>query len=249
MDIGAAYRDTRERLTGLLKEAGEGVADTPVPACPAWTVRDVTAHLAGTCTDILNGNLDGVATDEWTAAQIDARKGRPMIEIIEEWNQAAEQCEPLAEAFPPVAGRQWVADQHTHEHDIRGALRAPGGRDGAGLEVGVTFFVTAGFASSISARGAGPIEVRTPEGDRWVVGTAEAVAPQEGFLASEQDDAEGDDPPRITLTAPRFELFRALTGRRSRAQIASFDWSDDAEPYLDLFEYGPFTIRSDDLVE
>ena len=55
--------------------------------------------------------------------------------------------------------------------------------------------------------------------------------------------------PAGTLEVDEFELFRALTGRRSVGQIRSFDWSVDAEPYLPLFGLGPFTIRSTELIE
>jgi hypothetical protein len=55
--------------------------------------------------------------------------------------------------------------------------------------------------------------------------------------------------PAGTLNVGQFELFRAVTGRRSAAQIRRFDWSVDAEPYLPIFDLGPFTIRSTDLVE
>jgi hypothetical protein len=55
--------------------------------------------------------------------------------------------------------------------------------------------------------------------------------------------------PAGTLGVEEFELLRALTGRRSAAQIRGFDWSVDAEPYLPVFGLGPFTIRSADLIE
>jgi hypothetical protein len=55
--------------------------------------------------------------------------------------------------------------------------------------------------------------------------------------------------PAGTLDVEEFELFRALTGRRSAAQIRRFDWNVDAEPYLPIFGLGPFTIRPTDLIE
>ena len=52
-----------------------------------------------------------------------------------------------------------------------------------------------------------------------------------------------------TLDMSHFELFRALTGRRSTAQIARLGWSCDPTPYLAAFEFGTFTTRPADLVE
>jgi hypothetical protein len=51
------------------------------------------------------------------------------------------------------------------------------------------------------------------------------------------------------VTTTSYELFRALTGRRSAAQIRSWDWQVDPADYLPLFGLGPFTVRHDDLVE
>lgn len=251
MDIGSTYRDTRERVTALLRDAGDGVGDSPVPACPDWTVHDVAAHLAGTCTDILDGNLDGVATDEWTAAQVEARRDRTLTELLGEWNEAAPQVEAFADAFPGRAAHQWIADQTTHEHDVRGALGAPGGREGNGIAVGLEFFVSGGLAASFSGRGLGPVRVEA-DVDAWLVGAAEPTGEVDELLAAaimggDLPDASGD--PVATVRTSRFELFRALSGRRSRAQIAAFEWSCDPEPYLGAFQYGPFTLRSEDLVE
>jgi hypothetical protein len=46
-----------------------------------------------------------------------------------------------------------------------------------------------------------------------------------------------------------FELVRAIAGRRSAAQLRALDWSVDPEPYVPIFGFGPFTIRSTDLEE
>src|SRR5207245_258980 len=96
-----------------------------VPACPEWTVHDVIAHLAGVCADIINGNLAGVATESWTAAQVDARRAHTVEQIIAEWSEVAPQVEAMADHFPGRAGPQLVFDLTTHEHDLRGALGRP----------------------------------------------------------------------------------------------------------------------------
>ena len=38
-----------------------------VPATPEWRAHDVLAHLVGVTDDVVNGRLDGIATDAWTA--------------------------------------------------------------------------------------------------------------------------------------------------------------------------------------
>ena len=57
----------------------------------------------------------------------------------------------------------------------------------------------------------------------------------------------------MTVTAPVFEIFRAVAGRRSRAQVAAFGWdggtaSFEPGPYLDTFcVFGP--LREQDLYD
>ena len=55
--------------------------------------------------------------------------------------------------------------------------------------------------------------------------------------------------PVLTVTADGFDLFRALTGRRSSKQVRCFDWSADPTRYLPLFGLWPFTVRETDLLE
>ncbi len=44
------------------------------------------------------------------------------------------------------------------------------------------------------------------------------------------------------IVGGRFEMLRALTGRRSEEQIAAFDWDADYRPYLGAFSRGPFRM-------
>ena len=57
----------------------------------------------------------------------------------------------------------------------------------------------------------------------------------------------GDGEPAAIVSADRYELVRALSGRRSRDQILAYEWEGDPWPYVDLIPaYGP---RTDALVE
>src|SRR3954451_14958598 len=86
-NLGSIYEDTRQRVIDLVREAT--VADlfavaSTVPACPGWRVRDVISHLSGLATDIASGNIDGAATDAWTAAQVQARRNLSVDELLAE---------------------------------------------------------------------------------------------------------------------------------------------------------------------
>jgi hypothetical protein len=43
----------------------------------------------------------------------------------------------------------------------------------------------------------------------------------------------GEGEPAGSLTAPEFELFRAMGGRRGRRQVTAYQWSADPAPWLD----------------
>ncbi len=54
----------------------------------------------------------------------------------------------------------------------------------------------------------------------------------------------GDTAPEATLTVDAYELYRGLISRRSRAQMLAWDWTGDAERFVDrLPVFGP---RHDD---
>lgn len=225
----ALYKETRERLTQLLDGLDDAEASTVVPSTPEWTVKDVVAHLAGLVDDWLNGRIEGYGTDEWTARQVDERRDLSFDEVLAEWRKNASDLEALMESGPadlPVEIPYiTVADVVIHEHDIRGALGRPGGRDSEALQLGVKTYVT-GVRQRHAASGLGPMLIRETDGRDWPVGTGDPV---------------------ITVAAPRFELFRAMAGRRSRAQALAFDWSGDAEPFVDLLLAPNFSWASTDL--
>src|SRR5438477_12490059 len=84
VDHAELYRGVRARITALVCELPEETLDTIAPATPKWRVRDVVAHLAGGTADIVSGDLADVASDEWAAAQVDARREVPIGEVRDE---------------------------------------------------------------------------------------------------------------------------------------------------------------------
>ena len=226
-EIGSIYAEGRARLTDLVASAEPDQHTLRVPGCPEWVVRDVIAHVTGVCADVLSGNVAGVATEAWTAAQVAERKDRTVAEILAEWSEIAPQVETMAAHFPGRMGEQWVLDLTTHEHDVRGALGRPGARDAAGVAIGVDFATTMGLAASTAERGLPALRVKAGDHE-WVVGDGEPAAELEG--------------------SP-FDLFRAMTGRRSAAQIRRLNWTGDPDAFLPAFQFGPFVTPTADVVE
>lgn len=218
-EVAALYREGRERTAELVQDEPVDRLAAAVPACPEWTVKDVVAHLSGVCADIINGNIDGVATDPWTAAQVDTRRSWPVGRILEEWDEFAPQCEAICHLFPDGSDVQWLADLTTHEHDIRGALGRSGGHETEAVKLSYEWLAK-GFGRILDTRGLPSLRFAAQDGPEVVAGTS---------------DVSG------TMRAPAFELFRVLTGRRSLDQIAELDWQGDREASMAGFtEWGPF---------
>lgn len=245
-DIAQLYAAGRGRITELVSGLSPEQAAVPVPACPEWSVHDVVAHLAGVCSDVLAGNVEGVATDPWTALQVEARRGRSMAELVEEWSTAAPQVEAMAQFFPGRLGTQWVVDMTTHEHDLRCALGKPGERESEAVARSVEFLV-GGFAATVVAAGLPPLEVRAGE-QSWVIGGDGSTDVGALLMGADAPLNTGVEPEGWVEASP-FEWFRALTGRRSLDQVRAFKWSVEPEPYLPAFTFGPFRTAAEPINE
>jgi uncharacterized protein (TIGR03083 family) len=221
-DLATAYRGVRARVRDLVL-AHDGDDATVIPATPEWTVHDLVAHLGGITSDIVTGNLDGVGTDTWTAAQVSTRRDRTIGELLDEWDECADPVERMVDQFGP-AGGQLVSDAVTHEHDLRGAWGCPGARDSDALLIGFDWLAT-NLGSARQAAGIGALAIEHEAGTTTC----------------------GDGSPTARVQVTRFEFTRAATGRRTPEQIAGYPW--DGEARLDLVVRAPFTPRRSALLE
>jgi uncharacterized protein (TIGR03083 family) len=190
----------------------------PVPCTPGWTVRDVLSHVAGIPDDSLAGRLRGVPDESSTAAQVERNREFSVDELFERW---AAQVPGFTEVLETASETRPAIDCHSHEHDIRHALRRPGSRDSLIVEM----------------VGVGMAQVRSTP-------FAVVVELDDGRVVS---SGEPDAPDRVTLRrATTFELFRSRLGRRSEAQVRAYDWVG-ADPAIDAvmaawFHFGPSEI-------
>lgn len=209
---GDAYRSGRARLTALVSDLDDDALERPVPACPGWRVKDVCGHLVGLAADVMDRNTDGAGSDAWTAAQVDARRGRTVDELIAEWDERGPELEALLDKLKPAAAHNIVGDIATHEADVRGALGRVDGRESDAVRLAFDGYVRH-LAGRITQAGLPALRVG-------------------GLVA-------GDGEPASSVDADRFELLRALTGRRTVEQVRAFGWTGDAETYLPIFSsYG-----------
>jgi uncharacterized protein (TIGR03083 family) len=222
-DYAQTYRALRGRVSDVVRDADDEQLERLAPAAPEWRVRDLVAHLSGITADINAGNLDGVATDAWTARQVDTRREWSMARVLEEWDTEGTKVEAVMPSLPEIAIAQMTMDAATHEHDIRGALATPGGRDSDAVEIGFDFGVQV-LAGTVDQADA-TLSIETEAGTRTLGGGARQVG----------------------VCADRFELVRSMTGRRSIEQMRGFDWDGEAAPELLVLPI--FTPRPAPLVE
>lgn len=224
-DLGAQYRTAREQVESLVRSLGPQQLETPVPACPGWTVHGVVSHLAGVATDAINGRLRGVPDPDQTAAQVVERASTTTSIVLREWERTGSQLEVLL----GKSGSNWaepVVDVVVHEQDIRGALGLPGNRQDPLVEMAISKPLER-FFSRIDSAGLPAVKVEAAEGGSPLYGDASA---------------------HVSFRASRFELFRALYGRRSQAQLVRrFSGTDEPEAYVrHLCVFGP---AADDIIE
>ncbi len=240
--LAAAYQQTYAAILAILDGLSDRQRRTEITPCPAWTVRELAAHMTGVAADAITARFPVVnphgpwaerqpVIDAFTSAQVTSRQDMATDEVLAEWAGHVAVLAPMLrgeQAFPagsiPIIDWMVVSDIAAHNQDLRGALHMPGDRDSAGVALGLQRYV-AGLSQRIAAAGLPALRLCTER--------SEHIA--------------GHGPPSSALTATEWELFRVLSSRRSPSQIRSLRWSGDAEAYLPLLPaYG---IPRNDLIE
>ena len=183
-----AYCGVRRRAGAAVESVPTAALDATCPATPDWRVHDVIAHLVGAPNDVLAGKLEGVATDPWTQAQVDACRDTPAAEMLDAWDADGTAMEPLFAVVGFDRFGQMLFDAVTHENDVCHALGVGADRENLGVDCSFDWLVA--VAGAFRAE---PLRVRTGRDD-VVIGQGEPVA---------------------TIDLTRFEFVRASSGRRS----------------------------------
>ena len=134
-----AYTELRIRVADLIRSITSDQALTIVPHCPQWTVKDCLAHMVGVPEDVINGQMDGVATDAWTDRQVQRHKQDSVSDLLAIWEANAPVFAKILPNIPQPVLSQFMFDQTTHEHDIRAALGKPGARESMAVAVAEGF--------------------------------------------------------------------------------------------------------------
>jgi len=216
-DTFAAYAVTRARMSALFLDASDDELARVVPACPAWTVHDLAAHVVSIPAALSVGQLPTGDVGEWIQALVDARRDDSVTSMVDEWHGLDE---PLAAILSGPGGLLY-ADVAVHEHDARGALDRP---DHTALEVDVILpRAVAAFADPLRDAGLGAIAVR------------------DGARRWQSHDAE----PGWTLLVDPWEAVRALNSRRTEEELLVLPAEGDARPYVEILDaHLPLPVRS-----
>ena len=209
-DVGVHYRTSRERFTAFIRELSPGDLATAVPACPGWSVRDVLGHVAGITDDALHGRIKGIPDDEQTADQVARSAQLSVDELITRWETQSPDFQAVLTSVGPSLAPAAI-DVAAHEQDIRGALGKPGSRYNATIAWALPMMMY-GFTRRVENAGLPSVRVE-------VEGEVMADGPPDGLV----------------LRISQHEAFRSLLGRRSREQVATYDWSGDPGAVLQVF--------------
>jgi uncharacterized protein (TIGR03083 family) len=209
------------------------VADLPddmaVPSTPDWNLLQLLAHLAGAGVDLATDNCAGWSWPDWTAGHVSRRSGCSRAEVLAEWAGAVEAAalrvdHPEAYGLGEAFTRMPVIDAVGHEHDIAEAAGVTACIEADDWAV-VGMHRHAKLDENLTVFGVPALRVRTPEGDDWTV---------------------GGDHPQCEVVLPRHELWRSLTGRRTRRAVSGYDWSCDPAPYVAVWVGGTFSWPAGD---
>jgi uncharacterized protein (TIGR03083 family) len=209
VDCGALYRGKREELLSLVRSLDEGELRTVVPATPAWTVRDVVAHLVGIPADLNAQRFDAPDADAWTARQVAERRTASVCELEAEWEAEALRFEDGLRLLGYGIGSHYVGDLLQHSQDVREALGREDLADDVALAVALDFYLDE-FSQALAANGVGAVVVRVGD-DSWTAGAGDVVA---------------------TVSASRLPLLRAFGGRLPTGSVRGLAWTGDVDRAL-----------------
>lgn len=242
-DLAGVYDGAKQAITELVRDLDDRDLDREVPATPGWKVRDIVAHLVGDVGCVLSGDypleffMDYAnpaavrSLNEWTAGHIRSGEGRTIEDLLGQWDELVPSLYPMlaGEApwpgdIPDMAAGVMVTDVGVHLHDLYGAFGIKRDRDGGPVRVPL-----AGYVAMVDTR------LQAAGGGRLT------------FDLGDKTRVAGRGEPEAVVAASRFELFRALSGRRSPEQIEGLDWQGDPAPFVPYFY--PYGERRQALVE
>jgi uncharacterized protein (TIGR03083 family) len=206
--LAAEYRAARERMQAIAAELDGAQTVLVVPACPAWTVKDLFAHVTGIAADLGAGNRPEGDTQAWVDRQIDQRRNRSLDEVVDEWAAVAPRFEQMIEERP---SRLWglTYDTVVHEHDLGNAIARRGARGSTGVHV------------------AAELGLALVDAD-----LRRLALPAFRVRIDDRDIVVGEGEVQLELATDAFECLRLLGSRRTVDELRAAPFTGDLDRYL-----------------
>jgi len=234
VDTGDLYEGLRRRFVSLVTGLSDDALARPVPATPAWSVRDVFAHVGGLAADInalrIPGADDEGGAEAWTNRQVERGRGRTVAELAVEWEVEGPRFAEGLRMFGYEFGCHFVADLHAHVQDVHGALGLARLDDDDLVAVALDHYL--GFVDGLLVQAG------------W--GSLVVTA------GSETHRLGGDAPHAAAVAGAPFELLRMFAARRSLDQIRALAWTGDVDQFLGFLSDGlggSYAIPARDLAD
>lgn len=214
------YTTQRAALIQQLRSLTQDQAETVVPACPDWTVKDVAAHLSGLVSETLANVPPPRGSAEATGRQVGDRAGRTLAEVCDEWEQNGPAFAEYA-ASDAAFTTALLADLMVHSHDSAEALDLPIDEMSAG-----TIAAAERYLELLQQRAAEQLDIALAV---ELTGVGQRAAPH------------GNKP--LSLVVSPFAFLRSVTGRRTRAEVEALNWTGDPSELLatSFTQYGTLT--------
>jgi len=211
------YATERSVLATQLRSLTPEQASSLVPSCPEWSVKDVLAHVSGLVAEKLADVTPPLGSDEATQRQVKDRADMALDEVLHEWEQNAYAFEGIATDESPFVA-PFLCDLVVHACDIREGLSLPIDQDSEAMK----------FAAD---RYLGLLLERAAERNIALSVELAGVGPRVA--------APGES--SLHLHATPYEFLRAVTARRTRAEVEALNWDGDPTELLDTVfaQYGP----------
>ncbi|MFF7457939.1 maleylpyruvate isomerase family mycothiol-dependent enzyme [Kitasatospora sp. NPDC008115] len=182
-----------------------------VPACPDWSVRDLVGHLVHICESFV-----ALEDNQIDLVPLD---DVPAAGLLERWAGLDDALPEALDRTPELRRRILLLDAFSHELDLRQGLDVPVEPTAHPAFDGALDLTTMGFGLAVHGGGLPALRIETPERS-WVVGEGE---------------------PAGTVRGAAVDVFRSLSGRRTRPQIEGLEWSGGpAGRWAEAFAWGPF---------
>lgn len=207
-DLAKIWNATRQRITALMRDQPAEVLDSPLPTVPGSTVRDALTHLIDLTSAASNSPRNLAQSALALPKHSKEFAAASLADLMERWETSAALSKRALESDPDLAS-VIVTATVMGEHDLRTALDAPGARDDVAIKVALDE-LAGRFSDRAEDAHLPPLRVTV---EQWgtIIGAGRAIS---------------------CVVADRFEFVRAMSGRRSAAEIERWNWGVDPSTYL-----------------